>query len=59
MNCIEEELSRCRRTQEACAILFVDLDHFKQINDTWGHQAGDAFLRIEYAQFQRELVYLP
>jgi diguanylate cyclase (GGDEF)-like protein len=45
MSRVEEELSRCRRTQTSCAVLFVDLDHFKRISDTWGHQAGDAILR--------------
>ncbi|HEU0003962.1 MAG TPA: diguanylate cyclase [Ktedonobacteraceae bacterium] len=44
MNRLEEEISRCQRTQESCAVLFIDLDHFKQINDTWGHRAGDAVL---------------
>ncbi|HLL79808.1 MAG TPA: diguanylate cyclase, partial [Ktedonobacteraceae bacterium] len=41
---IEEELSRCKRTQDSCALLFIDLDHFKHINDTYGHRAGDAVL---------------
>ena len=44
MNRLEEEISRCRRSQETCAVLFIDLDHFKQINDRWGHRAGDAVL---------------
>jgi len=44
MSRVEEEVARCTRTQETCAILFFDLDHFKHINDTWGHRAGDVVL---------------
>lgn len=44
-----EELARARRHGSRLVCLMLDVDHFKRVNDSWGHAAGDAVLR-EIAQ---------
>jgi diguanylate cyclase (GGDEF)-like protein len=39
-----EELSRAKRTGEPISLMMMDIDHFKEINDNYGHQLGDAVL---------------
>lgn len=42
---LDRELARAARKREAVSVLLVDVDHFKQVNDTFGHSMGDAALQ--------------
>ncbi|HEX8403012.1 MAG TPA: EAL domain-containing protein [Duganella sp.] len=52
---LEQLLAQTRRAHGAAAVLFIDLDHFKKINDTHGHQTGDLLL-VAVAGRLRELM---
>lgn len=52
---ITRVLSTVQRTNIYCALLFIDLDRFKEVNDQWGHNHGDAVLKA-FAQRLRKVI---
>ena len=52
---LRDAMARTRRSESAMAVMFVDIDHFKSINDTLGHGAGDQVLKEFGARLQHHV----
>ena len=52
---LQQAIARARRASQGVALLYIDLDHFKEVNDTFGHAAGDRVLEVLTERLTRVL----
>jgi two-component system, cell cycle response regulator len=61
LDTLEREISRCHRYGRELSLIMLDIDHFKQINDSFGHLAGDYVLKqlasVIHSKIRREDVF--
>jgi diguanylate cyclase len=52
---LAREIDRSLRTGRTCGLMVIDIDHFKNVNDTYGHSTGDTVLKIVATQMKQSL----
>jgi len=55
MDRLDQSMKKSRRNNKKIALLFIDLDKFKEINDSFGHEAGDMVLKVLAQRFQEQI----